>query len=65
MSPGPHSANAIAGNLQDFVRIFQRILILQLDAKQELAFWVQRPRVGFVEIFVRRDAPDLDAVGTP
>ena len=63
MSPGPHSAKAMPGILQNLIRVGQRILILQLDAEQKFAIRIERPRVGLIQIFVGRNAPDLSRGG--
>ena len=59
MSPGPHSAKAMPGTLASRLGVGEGAHVFDLQAEQQLAVRVQRPRVGALQILGHGQAPDL------
>src|SRR6516162_9866490 len=55
---GAPFSEADARDLGALLRVRQRVLIFELQAKKKLPARVERPRVGFLEVLVLRDSPD-------
>src|SRR5258706_12273889 len=55
---GPELGEAEAGHVEDRLAIRDAFRALELDAEQQLALRVERPRLAAREVLVLRDAPD-------